>query len=118
MDRCTGHCCAEFFLEPLEELKQRLKAGRKKNDLAQIIDMLIPLPNSTAIAPSIFQTTAYTCKHFDKETRRCLIYETRPKMCRDYGVVNVCDYKGCTWSGAKRYIPTGENQSKVLKEAV
>lgn len=23
------------------------------------------------------------CKHFDFETRKCKIYETRPKMCRD-----------------------------------
>lgn len=26
----------------------------------------------------------YECRHFDRETRRCRIYERRPPMCRDY----------------------------------
>ena len=26
----------------------------------------------------------FTCKNWNKETRLCMIYETRPQMCRDY----------------------------------
>ncbi len=29
-------------------------------------------------------TMAFTCTHFDRETRRCDSYDTRPGMCRDY----------------------------------
>lgn len=26
----------------------------------------------------------YRCRHHDKDTGKCMIYETRPKICRDY----------------------------------
>ena len=36
----------------------------------------------------------YTCKNFDGTN--CMIYDTRPRMCRVYGVENTCEHKGCT----------------------
>lgn len=40
----------------------------------------------------------YTCKHFDKGTKNCTIYDHRPQMCREYPYGNKCEYKGCSWS--------------------
>ncbi len=30
------------------------------------------------------QAFVFRCEHFDRKTRRCLSYDTRPGMCRDY----------------------------------
>lgn len=38
-------------------------------------------------------TKIYTCKHFNKETRLCNNYESRPSLCRKFG--ENCSYKGC-----------------------
>lgn len=40
----------------------------------------------------------FTCIHFNKETRRCGIYEHRPEVCRSYPTNNCCDYQRCTWA--------------------
>jgi Fe-S-cluster containining protein len=29
--------------------------------------------------------TLTNCKHLDEETNKCMIYETRPQVCRDHG---------------------------------
>jgi len=41
-------------------------------------------PDDPAIAAQLTEMTASDgwCKHFDKETRGCTIYETRPSFCR------------------------------------
>lgn len=54
----------------------------------------------------------YTCKHFDKETRNCGIYEHRPLMCREYPNGYRCRYKGCT---AVTPIPVEVELSKKLE---
>ena len=38
----------------------------------------------------------YTCKHHDKETKKCLIYDNRPKMCRNFCCSDSANYPGCT----------------------
>lgn len=43
----------------------------------------------------------YTCKHFDKATRNCTIYEYRPAMCRDYPYQRSCEYAHCAWEERK-----------------
>lgn len=41
----------------------------------------------------------YTCVHFDRVGRRCMNYEGRPRMCRQYPYGHSCLYKGCTQRG-------------------
>jgi Fe-S-cluster containining protein len=39
----------------------------------------------------------YTCKHFDDKAGRCLAYDSRPAMCRDYpnyGCAGACTFCG------------------------
>lgn len=36
----------------------------------------------------------FMCRHFDHETRRCAIHETKPEVCRDYPYDDACDYCG------------------------
>lgn len=44
----------------------------------------------------------YTCKHFDKKTGLCTIYEHRPLMCRRYPNDEACLYRGCKLPGNKK----------------
>ena len=37
-----------------------------------------------------------TCRNFDAATRRCKIYDDRPKMCSEHGVKSPCTAPGCT----------------------
>lgn len=38
----------------------------------------------------------YSCKNFDKETKKCTIYEDRPNMCRTHAAYGGCSYRDCT----------------------
>jgi Fe-S-cluster containining protein len=46
-------------------------------------------------------THIYTCKHYDRESRKCSIYEFRPRMCQDYPYNRKCNYEACTWETEK-----------------
>ena len=54
-------------------------------------DYLVPVTKAEAeqINPALVRIhpsdkSWYTCRAFDATSRRCTIYETRPKMCRNY----------------------------------
>lgn len=125
--RCTGHCCEMFFLPfTPRQLKKLKKLKRKKRmhpylkgnhvinsrhnyeDMDTIMNMVIPIsPSREKLNSHIGESASkngnwYTCKNFDKETRNCKIYNTRPRMCRDfpYGILSEidktkCYYKSC-----------------------
>jgi Fe-S-cluster containining protein len=40
----------------------------------------------------------YTCKHWDKTTRLCTVYDQRPNLCRAYPNNKPCEWElqGCT----------------------
>ncbi len=44
----------------------------------------------------------YSCKHWDRETGNCDIYEHRPQMCREYPYAADCNYANCTWTERKQ----------------
>lgn len=97
------------------------------NDLDYIVDMIIPLGLSNIQpqkgirynqTPSVIQFNneelkqrgyvkdietgeisahVYTCKHFDKESKVCKEYASRPRMCSSYCVED-CSYNSCAES--------------------
>lgn len=104
LDRtCEGGCCAVFFYHGPEEAVS--------DDQKFIADMLIPLTIEEAKArlerfgldprPSLddderWEGRAFTCRHWDEESRLCTVYSQRPKMCRDFPYdkdCEDCDYK-------------------------
>lgn len=95
---CNGRCC-EYFqinLSP-EQLKQRasIAAG---GDYEKVASMVIPL----FAAHTGSTTWFYGCKHYNKETRKCMDYENRPKMCRNYPDGMQCGHsKSCTEKGMR-----------------
>lgn len=83
MGKCTGDCCASFFLE--DDAQLEIMNGQEVDDQT-IRVMLVPLGEGF-----------FTCRHWLPETKRCGIYKTRPQMCRDFPEKdNPCDNPGCT----------------------
>ena len=39
----------------------------------------------------------YSCKHLDRKTGDCTIYNIRPSMCRHFASETICHYKSCKW---------------------
>lgn len=96
--RCTGHCCRAFSLEhPYElvklEYEKFLQTGASDQipDVKMIYEMLIPLGEFK-------KQELFTCRHLSKEGN-CTVYETRPKMCRDFPGPNPCPYRNCASHG-------------------
>lgn len=129
--RCTGHCCEAFTLPfPPEHLRElyimsrdhlegrvhlrmnddlQLHEPRLIEDIHLIYPMVsylghIPTPMAGVEPPSNPEARAhyYTCKHFDRVSRNCTIYEIRPGMCRSYPYSSDCNYAACTWIERKR----------------
>jgi Fe-S-cluster containining protein len=50
-----------------------------KQELNQIIDMIQPLE-----IMSVTGSAEYACRHWNRITGRCQIYDHRPFMCRNY----------------------------------
>lgn len=102
MSRCTGGCCARFYLGPRVALEEKLgieSAGGDKES-AFILDMLIPeqgplLENKPGALYD--NQLSYTCKHFDGTNGT--VYYQRPEMCRRYPNNAPCPIEGCTYDG-------------------
>jgi len=76
-------------------------AHERWRDLQKIADMVIPLGKrvDNPVRPDRLgsgRANFFTCKYFDGETRNCLDYEDRPKMCAEFPYGNTsCPYEGC-----------------------
>lgn len=86
---CPARCCEQLALHPTIEMVERFAMnGSAESDF--VLDMLLErsdLPSE----PEPF----YACKHLDRATKRCTVYEIRPQMCRDYPGDAPC--KWCTY---------------------
>ena len=118
--RCTGQCCTIFQIYgmTLDELKAKFPEKDRSADNQAVIDMLVALSpeeqqrrhEATPTVPRpgwVYNpaTPFFTCRHFDEATRNCLIYETRPAMCRDYPYGKQCGFVGCTFVQKKIEVP-------------
>lgn len=103
---CTGRCCAVFALP--RNAPKLLRDGANGDDGAFILDMIVPLTPTRArsrlrrlgyddnLAP-IDGKRFFTCRHWDEDTRRCGVYDKRPKMCSGYPYGVPCEHDcGCT----------------------
>ena len=114
LNRCEGRCCARFYLPDLPEIQRRGDAwkagGDKKNwaETQQIADMLIVVEKPQE------NWWGYTCKHWDATSGDCMIHETRPDMCRGFGVTYPCNFQGCKWDAAMKP-PINPGETKELK---
>jgi len=82
-EHCTGHCCRHIAL-PIDE-------PENKRDFDDIRWYLVHEGVSVFVEDGEWYVNIETrCRHL-QEDFRCGIYETRPKVCREYSADN-CDY--------------------------
>jgi Fe-S-cluster containining protein len=95
-DKCPGYCCSHARIAVTENDIHRLakhfglsdRAARKRFTYhyeAQNISEQILRHHKDTIYKSV-------CGLFDRETRRCTVYESRPNVCRKYPYGNECGY--------------------------
>ncbi|MCO5118277.1 MAG: YkgJ family cysteine cluster protein [Burkholderiaceae bacterium] len=91
--RCPGYCCSYPRIELLDEDVQRLadhfgigfkKAERKFAEWYAKDERILRHRKDT-----VYKTI---CRFFDREARRCTVYEARPTVCRSYPNGNTCGY--------------------------
>lgn len=88
----TGACCTNFVID----LDALTDPDANIEDGDYIRDMLI-LGEPTDERHRWFRME---CRHFDRETRRCREYESRPVMCRRFPYERPCPFEGCTFEDA------------------
>lgn len=89
VEQCNGMCCARFPLgENHEEVMALLKSGSVQDGF-KILDMITHIPPDDQIPYS-----TYTCRHWNTDSRRCVVYESRPFMCSDYPYDTMCRHCG------------------------
>src|SRR5882724_5183165 len=104
---CNGNCCENFVLPSSKEMLNRdAQQGKTANgsqlEMKMIANMVIPIQNESFMHEGK-RYFWYTCKNFDKQTRKCTIYEKRPVLCRTYPdhpdqptmTCANCTYNGC-----------------------
>ena len=108
---CTGMCCAAF---PISGGIDRIDCLTE--DGPQLLDMLMAITHQEAaerlqrvgspLRPSQ-DSTYFTCRHFDLESRRCMDYDNRPAMCRNYPYGDPCEH-GCDCKDARPLVWEGD----------
>ncbi|KKN87458.1 hypothetical protein LCGC14_0259130 [marine sediment metagenome] len=103
--RCTGHCCDPVTIQAGPYYHLRRVFDGMVGDVEWIADNLIYVGwRSPANGGWVERGNhEYSCPHFDKRDRRCLIYGQgkRSLMCRTHpnygrGPWKVCLHEGCT----------------------
>lgn len=101
-DRCSGHCCRQFFLPftPRELVKLQLtrvvRLRFKPEEIRKVAAMAVYLGNNER------GSHMYTCRHLNVISGDCMNYEDRPDVCREYPYGERCMHAdaGCTWNDA------------------
>jgi len=113
---CKGMCCEAFSLGQLSPADVRARVLTREGfaDDEFIADMLVPLGyfNRNPLhvvgnqdyavqemsTQSFMGAWFYTCRHYDKATRSCTVYEQRPQMCRKFPNDGQCQFNGCEFA--------------------
>ena len=99
-EACRGYCCRMFYLgytragfkEMLvkEEEKKRTGWEEQVAQIRFILDRFVPLYAPPYLNRKNWPTRRgwlslpYTCRSYNPKTCRCMDYETRPQLCRDF----------------------------------
>jgi Fe-S-cluster containining protein len=103
---CTGACCDPVRIHASAYLRLRLDPSID-DDGPALLDMLEGPPDPDALLDLAVVDRIngqrgipgsvrlhLSCRHFDTATRRCGIYEARPRMCSSYPNGGTCEFCG------------------------
>ena len=104
---CIGGCCEEFPINNSksnngftpDDMRKHIMKNRGtqiEKETNQIGRMIIALGYRRRLEDNKL-LYMWTCVNFDKESRLCKIYESRPYMCRKYPEDHSCGYSGCNF---------------------
>ena len=88
--QCTGACCDPVPL-PAEDYWDMSRNPRLYKNARYIMNMLIP-PGPGPVPRH--GDVDFACRYFDKESRRCVAYDRRPAMCREFPETGICGHCG------------------------
>jgi Fe-S-cluster containining protein len=91
---CNGSCCERFPLPvSFQMLRRWAQEGIAVNgtleETKMLVGMLIPLTKE-ALLDGWKRYFFYTCKNFNTQTRKCMVYDKRPSLCRTYPDDTLC----------------------------
>jgi Fe-S-cluster containining protein len=98
-NRCTGHCCREFYL-PLTPAEIESYARGEYPTEDEKSDRGFMARNAIWLK-TVNGSAYFTCRQYDTETGNCNAYDRRPRTCSGYpgyGGSHKCSNKGCTWT--------------------
>jgi Fe-S-cluster containining protein len=96
--KCPGYCCSHARIEVTDKDIRRLaghfgvteRVARKRFTYrykTQEADEQVLRHHKDTVYASV-------CALFDRKTRRCTVYDSRPAVCRKYPYGNTCGYYG------------------------
>lgn len=94
---CTGQCCDDFrFPRAPADVETVLAVlddydWSEMPDVPFIANMLIFIEKRDGDG-----NYRYTCKHYDRASKKCLEYENRPGLCKGFPYGRACTYCGYT----------------------
>ena len=88
---CTGECCSDFILS---------QAPNSDTPDDKLIRAMV-IPNGKGKGH-------FTCRFWDEETRLCLIYQSRPQMCRDFPDAYSGPCSFCGWTQDEEEVKLGK----------
>jgi Fe-S-cluster containining protein len=86
--QCTGRCCDPVTVQAEMYWEMSRAPGAYRNG-RYILSML----RHQGAVPR-HGVVEFTCRYFDQDTRRCVAYDRRPGMCREYPESGFCGYCG------------------------
>jgi Fe-S-cluster containining protein len=99
--QCTGACCDPVPL-PAEDYWDMSRNPRLYKNARYIMNMLIP-PGPGPVPRH--GDVDFACRYFDRETRRCVAYDRRPAMCREFPETGICGHCGGRFATAHPEAP-------------
>lgn len=92
--KCVAYCCS-YTLIPVNN--SDLKRLAKHFGVSEKVAEKRFTKYGDKINPRVLRHTAdehfnTSCAFLDKETRRCTVYEARPRICRDFPTQSRCGY--------------------------
>lgn len=122
---CDGRCCVAFSLNA--GARERLQRQTETNAESEfLLAMLVGPLTAEQVAerwaglgegyqpPWPYEHTegkeAFSCKHWNTESHLCSVYESRPRMCRDYPYGEACIF--CGWIGGAE-VPAAASEDQA-----
>jgi Fe-S-cluster containining protein len=117
--KCPGYCCEAFSVGPHEDFVRQMQRvirdnpGDNPEDLLerteaqQLMELFVPLPGAHVRNPTLKWAgdanppagavggEFHTCTAFNKETKSCGVYATRPRLCQKFPNWEPCQFEGC-----------------------